>query len=366
MFRTRKKLLLSLLMIFCITVIGLGVSNSVLAAKADLSASTLIADIAESSSPKVVWIVTTYESKQSNIPPELKKLFDLFGGQESTPSQGMGSGFFFNDKGYILTNAHVVDGASRIEVILKDQKNPVPAQLVGLDNELDVAVLKLNTPGNYPYLKLGNSDSTRIGEWVVAIGNPYGLDHTVTMGIVSAKGRPIAVGNSSQEYDNMIQTDAAINPGNSGGPLLNLQGEVIGINTAVSATGQGLGFAIPSNSVKEILDELIAYGKIARPWLGIALIDIKTLDSKTKNYLKLGNNEGVLIRPLKDSPAAKGGLRQLDLLMEINHQAVSSPEDVIKYLKAHAKVGDKVNLLVLRDGMPQTFEVTLSEKPSDQ
>lgn len=225
---------------------------------------------------------------------------------------------------------------------------------------MDIAILKLDSNQKHPFLTLGNSDTARVGEWVIAIGNPFGLDHTVTMGIISAKGRPIEVGTGI--YQNMIQTDAAINPGNSGGPLLNLQGEVIGINTAVSTAGQGLGFAIPSNSVKEILNELMANGRIARPWLGVVLIDTKTLDSKTRNYLKIGNSEGVLIRPLKDSPAAKAGLRQMDLLVEINHQPVSSPEEVIKYLRTY-KVGDKISLLIQRDGKLATFEVILNEKP---
>lgn len=360
MFRIKKATIMGFIMIFILTLFTSGFSHSAYAATPVLSQPNLIADIAEKSSPMVVWIVTTYENKQSSLPPVLRR---IFGEVDPTPAQGMGSGFFFNDKGYILTNAHVVEGASRIEVILKDQKNSIPAKLVGLDSELDIAVLKLDSSGKYPYLKLGDSDSSRIGEWVVAIGNPYGLDHTVTVGIISAKGRPLSVGNSSQEYEDMIQTDAAINPGNSGGPLLNLRGEVIGINTAVSATGQGLGFAIPSNAVKDILDELITHGKISRPWLGVALIDTKTLDSRTKNYLKIGNNEGVLIRPLKNSPAANAGLRQMDLLMEINHQKITTVEDVIKYIRNHTKVGDTISLLILRDGSPETYEVTLSEKP---
>lgn len=362
MIKIKKELILVMLTLLSVTWIWPGMAKPAYAAKAELLNSNVVADIAEASTSKVVWIITTYASKTSNLPPNLKKLFE----EEEIPSQGMGSGFFFNDRGYILTNAHVVQDAASIEVILKDQKEPLPATLVGLDKELDIAVLKIEKDGNYPHLKIGDSDTTRIGEWVVAIGNPYGLDHTVTLGIISAKSRPISIGtgfNQSHSYENMIQTDAAINPGNSGGPLLNLDGEVIGINTAVSMTGQGLGFAIPINSVTEILDELIANGRISRPWLGVLLIDLKALDSQTKDYLKLTRNEGVLLKPIQDSPAAKAGIRQFDLLVEINHEPVTSPEQAAGYIRTRTKVGDTIRLLIIRNSAPMVIEAKLTEKP---
>lgn len=329
----------------------------------ELFRSNTIADIAETSSPQVVWIITTYETPDSNLPPSLRRLLN---DTELPPTQGMGSGFFFDSRGYIMTNAHVVEGSLNIEVLLKDSKEPLPAKLVGIDKELDIAVLQVKREEPFPSLELGDSDLARIGEWVIAIGNPYGLDHTVTLGIISAKGRPIVVdGNKRdlQTYDNMIQTDAAINPGNSGGPLLDLQGKVIGINTAVSSSGQGLSFAIPINSVKEVLGELISKGKISRPWLGVTLTDIKTLDSQTKKYLKITQNEGILLRPLENSPAAQGGVKYLDLLTEINHQPITTIEELINYIRNETKVGDTVELLIIRDNLPMAITVILGEKP---
>jgi S1-C subfamily serine protease len=305
----------------------------------------------------VVWIATTYKSSRAVITP--------FGEMESTPSEGLGSGFFFEDKGYILTNAHVVQGAETIEVTLKDQKNPLPAQLIGIDQELDVAIIKIETSEKIQPLKLGDSEKARIGEWVIAIGNPYGLDHTVTMGIISAKGRPISTGgNSAGNYDNMIQTDAAINPGNSGGPLLNLRGEVIGINTAVSSAGQGLGFAIPINTVKEVLNELKTKGKISRPWIGVNLTDIRAADPRIKSYLGIDKNEGVLISSvIRDTPASKAGLRRWDLIVEMDRQPVSSLEEFLKMVRQH-KVGDKITLVIQRNENLTTVEVVLEEKPA--
>lgn len=344
-------------------------SQKAYAALFDTGSSSVIADIAEKSSPKVVWITTTYPAQEAAVPPDLKRYFpldDFFNDRDQTPQSGLGSGFFYDEKGYILTNAHVVAGAKTIEVTLKDQKTPLSAKLIGIDQELDIAVIKVELKDKTPFLKLGDSDGARIGEWVVAIGNPYGLDHTVTVGIISAKGRPLVAGKGSgnyQSYENMIQTDAAINPGNSGGPLLNLKGDVIGINTAVNLAGQGLGFAIPINSVQDILKELMTKGKITRPWLGVNLIDIKALDARTRAYLGLNNkSEGVLIKPLKDSPAAKADLRNYDLVLEIDHQAVSKVDDFVKIIKKR-KVGDKVNLLIMRNGDPIAVEVVLGEKP---
>lgn len=354
---------LSLLLFVFLTLISFSFVTSAAAAattpaKTDLASSSIVADIAEASSPEVVWIETTYQNKQPYISP-----FGDFE-QQDTPSQGLGSGFFFDENGYILTNYHVVADADTIEVTLKDQKTPIAAKLIGYDKDLDVAVIKIDLPSKVPYLKFGDSDTTRVGEWVIAIGNPYGLDHTVTLGIVSAKGRPIFAGKGtgqSQSYDNMIQTDAAINPGNSGGPLLNLKGEVVGINTAVSATGQGLGFAIPINTVQDILSDLKTKGKVVRPWLGVSIIDISALDANTRGYLGVSKTDGILIRQVvSDSPASKAGLKLNDVVLEINHQQVSNADDFVKYIRKQ-KIGDKVTLLVMRKGNLMTVEATLAE-----
>lgn len=344
--------------VFILAVTSLPVSA---ASSANLVGSSIVADIAENSSPSVVCISTTYESKKNPA--------SLFGDSQEnsqSPPQGLGSGFFFNENGYILTNAHVVTGAKTIEVILKDQKNPIKATLIGKDQELDVAIIKVDLPQKTPYLKLGNSDKARIGDWAIAIGNPFGLDHTVTLGIISYKGRPIMAGQDSgmsQVYDNMIQTDAAINPGNSGGPLLNINGDVVGINTAVSTSGQGLSFAIPINSVKEILDELKTKGKVSHPWVGVQLLDLKAVNAEVRSYLGIDRTDGVLIRSvLKNSPAAKAGLQPYDVVLEINHQAVAGSDEFIKMIHLQ-KVSDKVSLLILRKGDLIKAEVTLEEKP---
>ncbi|HBF35834.1 MAG TPA: peptidase S1 [Firmicutes bacterium] len=354
-----KKFFLSFFVLTLLIALSLtGWIRTVDAAAPGITNPSIIADIAEQSSPAVVWIITTYETEDS---PRL-----FFGPPTKKEYQSQGSGFFFNDSGSILTNAHVVAGAKSIEVILKDQKEPMTASLVGIDTDLDVAVLKVNSQNKTPYLKLGDSDKSRIGDWVIAIGNPFGLDHTVTVGIISAKGRPLIAGdgnNDSQSYENMIQTDAAINPGNSGGPLLDLEGAIIGINTAVSANGQGLGFAIPINSVKNVLQELVTTGKVSRPWLGAQFIDLKMVNARFKSKLHLTDyNDGVLIGPVRNSPAARAGLQDFDLIVEFNHQTVSDSSELISAI-AKQKPGDRVNVTFVRNGRKFNVDVVLDEKP---
>jgi S1-C subfamily serine protease len=353
--RKFQALLIVFLVIIALCFSG-SLAKTMAASSQDIVGSSIVADIAEASSPKVVWIETTYENKQQMV-------FSPFGdfGQEPIPSKGLGSGFFFNEKGYILTNYHVVNGAKSISVKLKDQKDSFPATFIGGDPVLDVAIIKIDSDKKTPFIKFGDSDKARVGEWVIAIGNPHNLDHTVTLGIISAKGRPITA-NTNNLYEDMIQTDAAINPGNSGGPLLNIKGEVIGINTLV-ASGQGLGFAIPINTVQENLNELMTKGKLSHPWLGVSLKDVRDLDQDTRDYLNIGKDEGVLISPARNSPAAKAGLRQYDVVLEINHQAISSSEQLIKLIRK-MKVGDKVTVLISRNGNLMTKEVVLEERPT--
>jgi serine protease Do len=322
----------------------------------ELIGSSVVADIAEASMPKVVWVISTFERQ---VP-----VFPFGRWREKQQEQGFGSGFFFDENGHILTNAHVVAGAQAIEVTLQGQDKPIPAKLIGLDRDLDLAIVQVDLPEKAAYLTLGDSDQTRVGEWVIAIGNPLGLDHSVTQGIISAKGRPLIAGDRSETttYENMIQTDAAINPGNSGGPLLNLKGEVIGINTAVSAAGQNLGFAIPINTVKEVLFELMTKGRLSHPWLGVEMMDARTLDAKTRAYIGIKSTEGVLVNPVKGSPADKAGLQPFDLVVEINRQPITTVEEMAKFIRK-CKVGDKLNLLVMRKGIPVTVEAVLEEKP---
>ena len=340
--------------IFSLSASG-SLDKTMAASNPDIVGSSIVADIAENSSPKVVWIETTYERQQM--------VFSPFGdlGQETIPSKGLGSGFFFNEKGYILTNYHVVEGAKSISVKLKDQKESIPATYIGGDQILDVAIIKIDSNQKTPFIKFGDSDKARVGEWVIAIGNPHNLDHTVTLGIISAKGRPITA-NSNNLYEDMIQTDAAINPGNSGGPLLNIKGEVIGINTLV-ASGQGLGFAIPINTIQQNLKDLMEKGKLSHPWLGVGLRDFH-LDEDTRNYLNLEKNDVVMIvSPAKNGPAAKAGLRHYDVVLEVNHQEIESSDQLIKMIRK-MKVGDKVTIRISRNGNLMAKEVVLDERPT--
>lgn len=222
--------------------------------------SSAIAEIVEKTGPAVVKI-ETYVSTKSRQNTYFDDPFyrEFFGQFDYTPEQkvqqGIGSGFIISADGYILTNEHVISNAQEIQVSVVGISKPLTARVIGVDEELDLAVLKIDAGKKLPTIKLGDSNDVDVGNWVIAIGNPYSLDHTVTVGVISAKGRPVTV--QDRNYRNLLQTDASINPGNSGGPLLNLQGEVIGINTAVGSSAQGIGFAIPSDTVKSVLDELI-------------------------------------------------------------------------------------------------------------
>jgi Do/DeqQ family serine protease len=278
---------------------------------------------------------------------------------ESAPSRrGMGSGFLFSADGYVLTNEHVIRGAEEIWVTLDGFEAPLPAKLVGSDFDLDLAVLRVNAPRKLPYLKLGDSDKVRVGEWVIAIGNPFGLDHTVTVGVVSAKGRPITI--EDRYYDNLLQTDASINPGNSGGPLLNLRGEVVAINTAVNIQAQGIGFAIPTSTVRPVLDELIKTGRISHAWMGVQL---QVVSPELAHYLGLQKVTGAFVRVVViNSPAARAGLRPGDVILELDGARVENPEKVIRAIRTH-QVGESLVVKVFREGRTHDIEVKLGRKP---
>jgi S1-C subfamily serine protease len=272
--------------------------------------------------------------------------------------QGLGSGFIITSDGYILTNEHVIEGAQVINVSIVGRSRPVPARVVGADRELDLAVLKVDAGNNLPTLKLGSSNDIEVGNWVIAIGNPYGLDHTVTVGVISAKGRPITV--EDRSYRNLLQTDASINPGNSGGPLLNLKGEVIGINTAVSAEAQGIGFAVPSDTVQSVLDDLIKKGRVVRGWLGV---EIQDLTPTLADYFGLSGTEGVVIRGVvSGSPAERAGLQQGDVIIAWNGKKLQSTGDLLD-LAREAGPGKRVQLSVVRNKKTLNVAVTLGERP---
>ncbi len=275
--------------------------------------------------------------------------------------QGQGSGFIISGDGYILTNNHVVADADTITVTLSDNTK-LEAELIGSDPQSDVALIKIDNGKDLPVVPLGDSDALEVGEWVIAIGNPFGLNQTVTVGVVSAKGRS-RVG--INEYEDFIQTDAAINPGNSGGPLLNIRGKVVGINSALfSRTGgyMGIGFAIPINMVKAIYEQLREEGKVTRGWLGVAIQDV---DESLAQSFGLKQAEGVLVSEVQpDSPAAAAGLRQGDVITELNGVKTTN---VIELRNAVALLvpGVKAKLTVIRDGSKKEVEVVIGEQPGD-
>ena len=289
-----------------------------------------------------------------------------FGESRRVPTYSLGSGFIFDPEGYILTNNHVVSGATDIRVVLSDQSR-FKARLVGADKETDIAVLKIEADHSLPALELGNSDSLRVGDWVLAIGNPFpqeNLDRTVTAGVVSAKGRSnLQFGrDETPAYQDYIQTDAAINQGNSGGPLVDIHGEVAGINSAIaspSGGNVGIGFAIPINLVKQVLSDLMQKGKVVRGWMGVSLQDL-TKDLAQSNGLK--SMEGVLLTDVfEPGPAADAGLKRGDVILNFDGRKVTDATQ-LRFWVASAGPGKSVPVRAFREGKTITFTVRLAER----
>ena len=326
--------------------------------------------IAKQAIPAVVFIQVERTVEAARGPFEFNDPFDLFNDEffrrffqwrfprrpRRFRQMSLGSGFIISHDGYILTNHHVVDNADRITVKLANGRE-VKAKLVGSDPKSDVAVLKIRGDG-LPVLPLGDSDALEVGEWVIAIGNPFGLTHTITVGVVSAKGRS---GIGIEDYEDFIQTDAAINPGNSGGPLLNLQGEVIGINTAIfSRSGgyMGIGFAIPINMVKAIQRQLITTGKVVRGYLGVHIQDLN--EDLAKSF-GLQSTEGVLVaQVVKGSPADKAGLKTGDVIVAFTGKPVKNAAQ-LRNMVALTPPGTKARVVVIRDGKRRELTVTIGE-----
>ncbi|MGM0427785.1 MAG: Do family serine endopeptidase [Thermodesulfobacteriota bacterium] len=328
-------------------------------------------ELAEKNSPAVVNIRAERVSKgmggvhryfqenplQKDSP--FHEFFEKFFGdqpEQQFRQRSLGSGFIIDEQGYIVTNNHVIKGADQIKVILKD-KREFDAEIKGRDPNTDLALIKIVDPKNDLHvIEMGDSDDIKVGEWVVAIGNPFGLGHTVTSGIISAKGRVIGAG----PYDDFLQTDASINPGNSGGPLLDMDGKVVGINTAIVAGGQGIGFAIPVNLARGIIEQLKTAGEVTRGWLGVGIQD---LDKELREYYGLPEDvEGVLITKIfPGDPAAKAGIQTNDIILEVNGQKVDSSRELSQMI-ANFDVGDEVDILVWRDGKKKVFTVTLAKR----
>ena len=327
-----------------------------------------IPDMVEMAKPAVVKIETyVSQSVQTFYSP-----FDFFFGVPRTQPEtdelvpgGQGSGFFFDSEGYILTNQHVIEDAKEIYVQVEGYAEPFKAELLGSDQDLDLAVLKIEGEDPFPTLSLGNSDTLEVGDWVVAIGNPYGFDHTVTVGVLSAKEREIPIPDpktgKTTVYKHLLQTDASINPGNSGGPLLNLKGEVIGINTAVSTEAQGIGFAIPTSVISGVLDNLKNDIPIPKPYIGVYLSDLSPAGLK-----ELGIENGVVIASVIDgSPAAAAKLQPFDVIVEIDGTKITSVEQ-LQELVSGMEVGQRIKLRILRDGNMITAGLTVGDQNAEQ
>ena len=329
-------------------------------------------DVAQHVRPAVVHLGTIQKAKSRrgpNVPPGnddpfFRDFFNQFFGSEGPDSRsefrrpGLGSGVIIDKRGLVLTNFHVVKGADEILIRLYD-KREYRGQILGTDPKTDLAVVKFQPDHEITVASLGNSDALRVGEWAIAIGNPFGLDQTVTVGVISATGRS-DVGIAT--YENFIQTDASINPGNSGGPLVNLKGQVIGVNTAIVAAGQGIGFAIPINMVKRVVDQLVDKGKVVRGWLGVAL---QPLSPDLAQSLGLaGTNGAVVGSTITGSPAAQAGLQQGDVIVAYDNTPVDDYRHVQR-LVAETRVGKSVTLQIVRKKQKMDLAVTIAEVPDE-
>jgi serine protease Do len=326
------------------------------------------AKVAETIKPAVININTTVARGGGG--PGGRTPFEEFFGEdffrrffgdapERMPQRSLGSGVIIDPSGIALTNSHVVEKATEIEVITLDGSKH-KAKVIGNDKKTDLAVLKLDDgKGKFSFARLGDSDKMQVGDWVIAVGSPFGLQSTVTAGIISAKARDLKQG----PFDDFLQTDAAINPGNSGGPLVNMQGEVIGINTAIVAGGAGIGFAIPSNMARKISTELASRGRVTRGWLGIAL---QPLTPELARSFNAKDTKGVLVSDVvPDSPAAKAGLKPGDILLEFEGKKTEEPADLQRAVGL-ASPGNTAKIKVWRDSAERTVELKIGEAPDER
>ena len=340
-----------------------------------MAASNFIAAAVEQVGPAVVRIDSERAVSQLNPEAFNNPLFRRFFGDEPPPDmvpdrleQGTGSGFILSADGRILTNAHVVDGTRTVKVTLRDGRT-FDGEVIGIDSVTDVAVVKIETTDPLPTVRLGSTANLSPGQWAIAIGNPLGLDNTVTAGIISAIGRTSNQVGIPDKRVQFIQTDAAINPGNSGGPLLNDQGEVIGMNTAIRANAQGLGFAIPIETAKRIADELFANGEVQHPFLGIQMVELNPetiAEINTQEQMNIPADEsGVLIvRVLEGSPAQAAGLLPGDIIQRINNTDVTTPTEVQTQVEA-SQIGQDLVIEFHRDGTDQTLTVKPAALPEE-
>ncbi len=322
-----------------------------------LSTQKAFSTVAKKVTPSVVNISTI--SKKKSVPPffENSPFFDdFFGGRQSRRDRSLGSGFIISKDGIIVTNDHVVRDAESIQVKLSNDK-VYDARIIGGDRKTDIAVIKINAT-DLPVSVLGDSDKLEVGQWAIAIGNPFGLDRTMTVGVVSATGRSNV---GIETYENFIQTDASINPGNSGGPLLNVYGEVIGINTAIVAAGQGIGFAIPVNMAKPIFTQLISKGSVSRGWMGVS---IQPVTEELASSFGLSKASGALVNGVaKGSPADKAGIRQGDVIVSFNGAEIKDSSH-LQRIVAESEIGKPSKVTVFRDSKLLELSITLLNSDS--
>ncbi|MGH7229826.1 MAG: Do family serine endopeptidase [Nitrospiraceae bacterium] len=306
---------------------------------------TVITDLAERVQPSVINVLPIQSVGRSKETA-----------RERLPnSPGTGSGVIVDAQGHIITNNHVVGDATEVEVRLSD-RTKFTAQVIGKDPDTDLAVLKITSDRSLPHAQFGDSGTVKVGQWVLAVGNPFGLDRTVTLGVVSGIGRDNM---NLSRYENFIQTDASINPGNSGGPLFNMKGEIIGINTAIINFAQGIGFAIPSNMAKQVLQQLVTRGKVVRAWLGVGIQPV-TADLATK--FGVTENEGVLVNEVfENDPAFRGGIKPGDIITKVDGKTVDTP-NMLSRLIADLEPGMAAGIEVVRDGKRQLLSIPLSER----
>jgi serine protease Do len=356
---------------------GLAQATTPTAAQATAQPMPSFADVVDTVKPAVVAVRVKLENAVSDedgfqsfggdnldqLPPQLREFFKRFGEngmpQRRGVRQGLGSGFFISADGYVVTNNHVVDHAKTVQVTTDDGRT-LDAKVVGTDPKTDLALLKVQEGGSFPHVSLAKT-APRVGDWVVAIGNPFGLGGTVTAGIVSARGRDIG----ASPYDDFLQIDAPINKGNSGGPTFNLHGEVVGVNTAIfspSGGSVGLAFAIPSETVQSVVDQLEKGGTVTRGYLGV---QIQPLSKDLADSLKLSTEKGALVASAQDgTPAAKAGLKAGDVITAVNGEPVASARELSRKI-AGLKPGTRIDLSYLREGKPQTASVELGSLPTE-
>jgi serine protease Do len=339
------------------------------AAPDDLRESAVVKAVRKAS-PAVVNISTVYEIRSRPNPfsgfgnPFFEEFFkDFFDPrfERRREHTSLGSGVIIDgDRGLILTNAHVIRGSGAVKVVLQDERE-YEAKIIGADPDSDLAVLKIDSKEKIPSVAMGNSDDLMIGETVIAIGNPFGFSHTVTTGVISALNRSIRT--DERVFQDFIQIDASINPGNSGGPLLNIKGELIGLNTAIYAKAQGIGFAIPISKAKRTVTDLIQYGEVKQAWIGLV---VQEMDEKITQYLKYPLRKGVMVKAVEpDSPAQTSGLREGDVLLAIGNRKIAGLDEYLSALKS-TSAGEALEIQIWRNGRPLSVPVKASEFPIER